>query len=101
VDKVFLGADAVDIHKGITNSNIDELNIKKGMIAIAKEVILLADSSKFEQVAFSHIADLDVLDAIITDRHIVEKGVLKVLQEKGIQVHMAGKAQKGGKGEVK
>lgn len=96
VDKVFLGADAVDIQKGITNSNIDELNIKKGMIAIAKEVILLADSSKFNQVAFSHIADLDVLDAIITDRHIDQKGVLKALQEKGIQVHIAGKAQEGG-----
>ncbi|WP_419879346.1 DeoR/GlpR family DNA-binding transcription regulator [Brevibacillus centrosporus] len=101
VDKVFLGADAVDIQKGITNSNIDELNIKKGMIAIAKEVILLADSSKFEQVAFSHIANLDVLDAIITDRHIEQKGVLKVLQEKGIHVHIAGKVQKGGKEELR
>lgn len=29
VDKVFLGTDAINADKGLTNSNIDETNIKK------------------------------------------------------------------------
>lgn len=89
VDKVFLGADAVDVNRGITNSNIDEINIKKMMIAIAKETILLADSSKFNNVAFSKIADIDALDVIITDREIYEKHVLEALSDRNITIHIA------------
>lgn len=85
VDKVFLGADAVDVKTGLTNSNIDETNIKKTMIEIAKETILLADSSKFNKAAFTKIADVDVLDRIITDDGLSE-GDLKMLKETGITV---------------
>ncbi len=89
VDKVFLGADAVDIDKGITNSNIDEINIKRMMIMNAKEKILLADSSKFNTIAFSKIASIDVLDTIVTDNGVNEKDILKALSEKKVKLHIA------------
>lgn len=68
VDKIFLGTDAIDTEKGLTNSNIDETNIKKTMIKIANEIILLADDRKFNQVAFSSVAGIDALDRIITNK---------------------------------
>lgn len=85
VDKVFLGADAVDFKSGLTNSNIEEINIKKTMIEVAKEKILLADSSKFNKMAFTKIASLDVLDRIITDEHL-SKTDIQIFNEMGITV---------------
>ncbi|MCM3799929.1 DeoR/GlpR family DNA-binding transcription regulator [Caldibacillus thermoamylovorans] len=85
IDKVFLGADAVDYKAGLTNSNIDETNIKKTMLEVAKEKILLADSSKFNNVAFTKIADLEVLDRIITD-DLISKKDLEMLNEMGVIV---------------
>lgn len=87
VDKVFLGADAVDIEKGITNSNIDETNIKKAMIDISKEVILLADSRKFNKTAFTKIADINVLDKIITDDGL-EKTDRRLLAELDVELQI-------------
>ena len=87
VDKVFLGADAVDIAKGITNSNIDETNIKKAMIEIAQQVILLADSSKFNKVAFTKITDINALDKIITDDGLSKKEI-KLLEELNVELHV-------------
>ncbi len=37
------------------------------MMAVAREVILVADSSKFEQQALAFICSLDKIDQIITD----------------------------------
>lgn len=85
VDKVFLGTDAIDFHAGLTNSNIDETNVKKKMIEIANERILLADSSKFHKVAFTKVADLKILNRIITDE-MVSKGDMKKYNELGITV---------------
>ncbi|GGE31523.1 galactitol utilization operon repressor [Pullulanibacillus camelliae] len=85
VDKVFLGADAVDFKKGITNSNIEELNIKRAMLSVAQENILLVDSSKFNKTGFAKIADLDILDRILTDDCISEEDV-QMLQERQIMV---------------
>jgi DeoR family transcriptional regulator of aga operon len=38
------------------------------MIAAANQVILLADSSKFEKTGFVKVCDLAQVDLIITDR---------------------------------
>ena len=85
VDKVFLGADAVDFKWGLTNSNIEETNIKKTMIEVAKEKILLADSRKFNQAAFTKISSIEILDRIITDNKLSEADA-KRFEEIGITV---------------
>lgn len=89
VDKVFIGADAIDFDKGITNSNLDEVNLKKIMLQISNKVILLADSSKFNHTAFARIGDLELVDYIVTDYEITEKSILDKLKEKKVSVHIA------------
>ena len=58
------------------------------MIEIAKEVILVADSSKFLNRSLAFICPLDQIDIVVTDKHI-NKGDLKKLQNAGIKVLLA------------
>lgn len=89
VDKAFMGADAIDIERGITNANLDEVNLKKLMIANCKESILLVDSTKFNNRAFAKIGDIDIVDHIITDIGLNDQKVLSELKEKNVKVHFA------------
>lgn len=70
VDKTFLGADAIHSDGTIGNVNIEEVAIKRAMIASASQVILLADSSKFEVAGFANVCDLEDIDLLITDKNI-------------------------------
>jgi len=70
VDMTFLGADAVHPDGGIFNVNIEEVAIKRAMINAAANVILLADSSKFEVPGFAKICELAQIDTVITEERI-------------------------------
>ena len=67
VDKSFIGADTIHEDGVIGNVNIEEVPIKQAMIAAAKQVILLADSSKFGRTGFSKVALIGDMDVLITD----------------------------------
>jgi len=80
VDKTFLGADAIHSDGTIGNVNIEEVAIKRAMIASASQVILLADSSKFEVAGFANVCDLEDIDLLITDKNVTNDAK-KVLAE--------------------
>jgi DeoR/GlpR family transcriptional regulator of sugar metabolism len=65
VDRAFLGADAIHHEAGITNVTFVEVEVKRAMIAAAREVIV-ADSSKFEHRALASVCGLDNVDVIVT-----------------------------------
>lgn len=85
VDKAFLGADAISIEKGITNAYFPEVPIKKQIIKSAKEVLLVADSSKFDKIALVHVCNLIDIDKIITDPKI-DKNLFKRIKEMGVDI---------------
>ncbi len=87
IDKAFLGADAIDLEKGITNSNIDESNLKKSIIEMSNEVIALTDSSKFGNVCFVKVCDIHEVNSIITDSNI-SKAEIKKFQYENIKLHI-------------
>jgi DeoR family transcriptional regulator of aga operon len=70
VDKSFLGADAIHSDQTVTNVNFEEVPIKQAMLHAAKQVFLMADSTKFEKTGFVKVCDLSDVDAIITDSGI-------------------------------
>lgn len=72
VDCAFLGADAIDLEWGITNVNLPEVAVKQAMIAAAREVVVLADSSKFDRRVFARVCGLEVIGKIITDAGLPE-----------------------------
>jgi DeoR family transcriptional regulator, fructose operon transcriptional repressor len=67
VDKTFLGARGISIETGLTNPAIEEIPLKRQMIQAAKQVIVLADHSKFGQTYTGLIAPLNAAASIITD----------------------------------
>ncbi len=67
-DVCFLAVDAIDPQHGCTCYSMDEILIKKSMIKSAKQIILLADHSKFETIQFISVCSLGEVSKIITGR---------------------------------
>lgn len=84
-DILFLSARGISLEKGITNQNIQETAIKHCMIQAAREVVLLADSSKFGKVTLSSVCQLEEVDIIITDAG-APAAMVEQLRERGIKV---------------
>ncbi|MNH45020.1 DNA-binding transcriptional regulator AgaR [compost metagenome] len=55
------------------------------MIAIAKQVILLADRSKIEQVSYCKVADITEIDHLFMDSGAPDSFIQK-LRETGVDV---------------
>ncbi len=73
VQKFFLGVDGFDIHFGLTTQNVQEAKLNHLMAQNAEEVIVLCDSSKFEQRGFVKILDPTEIHRIITDSNVPEE----------------------------
>jgi len=67
-DKVFLAVDACDLDFGLSTPNLEESQVNQAMAQIAREKILVADSSKFGKRSLSRIIPLSEVDVIVTDR---------------------------------
>ena len=73
VDKAFLGADAVDVKFGVSNATFHEVDLKKALIHAAQKVYLVADHSKFGNLALMHVCGLNEIDLIVTDRNLPQE----------------------------
>lgn len=69
-NKVFLSAAGIHETLGITCANEYEIVTKNAIIESSSERILLADSSKFNQVCSFYFCDLDVITSVVTDSDI-------------------------------
>jgi DeoR family transcriptional regulator of aga operon len=88
VDKVFLGVDGFDTMHGISTPNIEEASLNQIMIDVAREVIVVTDSSKFLRKSLAFICKLDRIDMVITDSGISADDK-KRLEDAGIKVIIA------------
>lgn len=67
VQKAFVGVNGITIENGLTTPDFEEAEIKRTMLNIANQRIIVADSSKFQKVATCQIAPISMVDRIITD----------------------------------
>jgi DeoR/GlpR family transcriptional regulator of sugar metabolism len=68
--KLFLGVDSFSLDNGISTPSLEEALLNQIMIQQADKVIAVFDSSKFNKRSYSHVADVNELDCIVTDRAI-------------------------------
>jgi len=61
-DWLFMGVHGIDERAGCTTPNLDE-----ALIACARQVVVVADSSKWGVVGLSSMARLDDIDVLVTD----------------------------------
>ncbi len=88
VDRSFMAANGVHLSRGITTPNIEQAQVKQGLVAAADEVILLADSSKFGKASFVKFADFSQIDLVITDDGLPED-IHTELSRMGVNVEIA------------
>ena len=72
---------------GISTPTIEKANLKKKMMKVADQVILVADHTKFYKKAFAHVASLEEIDVIITDEGL-EQNLQVQLIESGLEIRI-------------
>lgn len=87
-DVVFLGTNGLEAEHGLSTPDSDEAGTKRAIVAAARRVVVLTDSSKIGAAAPVRFARLDEVDCLVTDDGI-EDGVRRHLEELGIEVVVA------------
>ena len=85
--KLFIGAQAITPH-GLMQTDPLLVQNEQQLISRAEQVILLADSSKFEAKASLSVCGLDAIDIIVTDNQLSDKA-RSLLLEHDIEIIMA------------
>ncbi len=85
LDKAFMGTIGVSLKEGMTTTDPGEAYTKELVMGQARQVILLADSSKAGKVSFARAGGLERVHVFITDR-AVDKNFAKELTQQGIKL---------------
>src|ERR1700734_2147307 len=85
LDKTFIGACGVDAQRGVTTIEPDEAAVFRAMVRQAKQVIVVADSSKIGMVSPALICAVADIDMLITDSGITADA-LAGFNANGVQV---------------
>lgn len=89
VDIAFIGVSGIGSDIGYTVTAPDEALVLRQMVRVAKQSVVVADSSKFHRVAEEALAPLAAVHLVITD-HGVPEGDRVRLRGCGVDVWMAG-----------
>ena len=85
VDRLFVGAGGIDPDIGFTEFNMEDTLVKQAMMRSAKDITVVADSSKFGKIALNTIAPLLSVNRIITDSNIPSMAISQI-QQAGIEL---------------
>jgi len=84
-DKVILGVDGFDLSAGISTYFDHEASLNRLMCDVSSEVIVVTDSSKFDQRGFHVIRSYSDITTLVTDRGLPE-AYADALSEAGVNV---------------
>ena len=87
-DKLFLGVEGLDPVRGLTVQDSLDAKVKEAMIQAAREIIVVADSSKVNIVKMVLVASMDVVSTVITDGRAPDE-FIEALEHEGINVVIA------------
>jgi DeoR family transcriptional regulator, aga operon transcriptional repressor len=87
LDKAFIGACGVDPQCGVTTIEPDEAAVFRAMVRQAKQVVVVADSSKISMVSPALICPSSEIDVLVTDSGIAPEA-LTAFRARDIEVHV-------------
>jgi len=90
VNKAFLSCKGLHFESGITESSELQVLVKRKMMEVSEQVIILADHSKFGLKDFAYLTMFNQVDMIITDSD-VEPRHLETMDNAGIRYQVASK----------
>jgi DeoR family fructose operon transcriptional repressor len=85
VDKFLFSVGAISINGDLTDSDIQEVNLKKKMIEASNEKLLMVESNKFNKKGLYRIVDLNKIDVLISDGEKSGEKFLEEIKNKGIR----------------
>lgn len=88
VDKAFIGVHGINFEAGLTSIATPQMQVKHAILNAAKEVYVLADSSKFGGGYLSVICPLTDVHLIITDDEVAKENV-KIAKELNVPLVIA------------
>ncbi|MBS3995432.1 MAG: DeoR/GlpR transcriptional regulator, partial [Alkaliphilus sp.] len=88
VDKAFMATNGISVKKGISTPDINQAEVKKAMLDIASEIIVLCDSTKIGSHAFVKVAPISKVNRLITD-NAIDSNDLKEFETAGVEVDIA------------
>lgn len=87
-DKLFLGVGAIETKTGVMDYDILETNLRRHFLQHSKQIIAMADYSKFGIKALNIVCPISSIDCVITDEQ-TDKKMVKELREQNIEVVIA------------
>jgi DeoR/GlpR family transcriptional regulator of sugar metabolism len=87
-DRLIMGIPAFDPDHGLTSDHLPEILTDRALRRMAREVILVADSSKYGRVEPALVLPLDDVDVLVTDEGLPAEAVAAV-EARGVKVVLA------------
>ncbi len=87
VQKAFLGAAGFTLESGLADATDEEAQIKRSMVAAAREVIAIVDHTKWERAAFATFCPTDQITMVLTDE-AAPSAMVRSLIARGVQVRL-------------
>jgi DeoR/GlpR family transcriptional regulator of sugar metabolism len=87
-DTLVMGIGAISLEHGLMNDSVPEILSDRALRQMASSVVVLADASKFGQVAPAFVYGLDEVDTIVTDA-AVDARTVAALRARGVSVVVA------------
>lgn len=85
VDTVFTGAYGLDPAQGLSGVNLGEAHTDRALISAGSRLVVLADSSKFEQRGPVRLIGWDAVDVLITDGAAPREALTRITDQ-GVRV---------------
>jgi DeoR family transcriptional regulator of aga operon len=85
VAKAIIGCDGLTISHGLTTAHMLVAEVGRVMVEVARQVIVVTDSSKLGRVGFTQIVPLDAVHILITDKN-APADLVEQIRDTGIDV---------------
>jgi len=89
IQKAFVGAVGFTLEEGLTDVNAEEAELKRAMVATAKDVVGVFDHTKWNRVAMATFCPTNRLSLVISDDRAPIDSV-KAARDLGIDVRLVG-----------
>lgn len=84
-DVLFLATNGFSLEDGLTTPDLAEAAVKRTIMAVARRVVLLADSTKAGRAHFARFGDLSHVDLLVTDTGL-SADEARLIEEQGTRV---------------
>ena len=88
IHKAFLGAWGLTCEAGLSDTSLEEVELKQRIIARCPEVIIVIDSSKLGRVALASFASVENISRLVTDDGAPPE-LIQEIEKRGVEVLVA------------